>query len=63
MAKGGVMLGDRIVAIDGLPLTDQPDMLAKLAAAGDHVEIDVDRKGRRLRLAVSAGATAQEIKP
>ena len=63
MAKGGVMLGDRIVAINGLPLTDQPDMLAKLAAAGDHVEIDVDRKGRRLRLAVSAGATAQEIKP
>lgn len=63
MAKGGVMLGDRVVAIDGMPLADQPDMLAKLAAAGDHIEIDVDRKGRRLRLAVSAGAAAQDIKP
>jgi len=63
MAKGGVMLGDRIVAIDGMPLVDQPDMLAKLAAAGDHIEIDVDRKGRRLRLAVNAGAIPLDNRP
>lgn len=63
MAKGGVMLGDRIVAIDGMPLVDQPDMLAKLAAAGDHIEIDVDRKGRRLRLVVNAGAIPLDNRP
>ena len=56
MAAAGVMLGDRIVAIDGMPLVDQQDMLAKLSAAADRVEIDVDRKGRRLRLEVNAAA-------
>ena len=50
MARAGVILGDRLVAIDGATIESQPDMLAKLAAAGDRVTIDVDRKGRMVRL-------------
>ena len=50
MAKAGVALGDRLVAIDGVALESQADMLAKLAAAGEKVVIDVDRKGRIVRL-------------
>lgn len=63
MAAAGVLLGDRIVAIDGLPLVDQQDMLARLSAAGDRVEIDVDRKGRRLRLTAHAGPTMIGTQP
>jgi len=63
MARAGVLLGDRIVAIDGMPLADQPDMLAKLSAAGHHIEIDVDRKGRRLRLGVTAEPPASGTGP
>jgi predicted metalloprotease with PDZ domain len=63
MARAGVALGDRVVAIDGIPLVDQQDMLAKLAAAGDRVEIDVDRKGRRIRLEAIAPAAATPAAP
>jgi hypothetical protein len=63
MAAAGVLLGDRIVAIDGLPLVDQRDMLAKLSAAPDRVEIDVDRKGRRLRLTAHAVPTTIGTEP
>ena len=58
MARAGLMLGDRIVAIDGQPLADQQDMLAKLAAAADRATVDVDRKGRRVRLEATADAAA-----
>jgi Zn-dependent M28 family amino/carboxypeptidase len=50
MAKAGVALGDRLIAIDGVAIESQADMLAKLATAGDRVMIDVDRKGRIVRL-------------
>jgi hypothetical protein len=63
MARAGVALGDRVVAIDGVPLVDQQDMLAKLAAAGDRVEIDVDRKGRRIRLEAIATPAATQAAP
>lgn len=57
LARAGIQLGDRIVAIDGQGLVDQADMLAKLAAAGDLVRIDVDRGGRLVRLeGVATGA-------
>jgi hypothetical protein len=63
MARAGVALGDRVMAIDGIPLVDQQDMLTRLAAAGDRVEIDVDRKGRLVRLGASVAAPATEVAP
>jgi hypothetical protein len=63
MARAGVALGDRVMAIDGIPLVDQQDMLTRLAAAGDRVEIDVDRKGRLVRLGASVAAPATEAAP
>jgi hypothetical protein len=43
---GGLVPGDRIVAIDGTPVADQADMVGRLGAAGDQVVIDADRRGR-----------------
>ena len=53
-AQAGMMLGDRVIAIDGTVVTNQADMVARLAAAGSSVAIDVDRKGKVVRLAVAA---------
>ena len=53
-AQAGVMLGDRVIAIDGTAVTNQADMVARLAAAGSSVAIDVDRKGRVVRLDMAA---------
>ena len=52
--QAGMMLGDRVIAIDGAVVTNQADMVARLAAAGNSVAIDVDRKGKVLRLAMAA---------
>jgi len=49
-AQAGLTLGDRVIAIDGNAVTNQADMVERLAAAGSHVAIDVDRKGRIMRL-------------
>jgi hypothetical protein len=49
-AQAGLALGDRVVAIDGGDILNQADMVARLAAAGDRVALDVDRKGRIVRL-------------
>jgi len=49
-AQAGMMLGDRVMAIDGTAVTDQADMVTRLASAGNHVAIDVDRKGRVVRI-------------
>ena len=51
---GGLLPGDRIVAIDGTPLADQADMVARLGAAGEQVVIDADRRGRFVQLRLSA---------
>ena len=50
MARAGLALGDRVIAIDGAALESQADMLARLQAAGDRVIVDVERKGRIVRL-------------
>jgi len=50
LAKAGMALGDRVVSIDGMALASQDDMLAKLANAGESVTVEVDRKGRIVRL-------------
>ena len=49
-AMAGLALGDRVVAIDGGDVLSQADMVARLAAAGGCVALDVDRKGRIVRL-------------
>ncbi len=51
---GGLMPGDRIVAIDGAPLADQADMVSRLKAAGDQVLIDADRRGRFVQVRLQA---------
>jgi len=53
-AQAGMMLGDRVIAIDGTVVTNQADMVARLAAAGSSVAIDVDRKGKVVRLTMAA---------
>jgi len=53
-SRGGMYLGDRIVAIDQQPLADQDDMVAKLTAAAAHtVSITVDRDGQLLERTLS----------
>jgi len=55
-ARAGLMLGDRVIAVDGAAVTNQTDMIARLGAAGDSVLLDVDRKGRLVRLEPVIGA-------
>jgi len=49
-ARGGLRAGDRILAIDGAPVGSPDDLLAPLRSAGPVVTLDVERRGRRLRL-------------
>ena len=53
-AQASMMLGDRVLAIDGTAVTDQADMVTRLATAGSHVAIDVDRKGKIVRIDMDA---------
>jgi predicted metalloprotease with PDZ domain len=52
-----MMLGDRVIAINGTAVIDQADMVSRLAAAGSSVAVDVDRKGRVVRTDLNAGQT------
>ena len=45
-----VIVGDRIVMIDGAELADQNDMVRRLSAAGKQLTIVVDRRGRLTQL-------------
>ena len=56
-AQAGMMLGDRVIAINGTAVIDQADMVSRLAAAGSSVAVDVDRKGRVVRTDLNAGQT------
>jgi len=48
-AKAGITIGDRIVAVDGVPLTDFEDLRAQIAPNPDErVTLDVVRDGQRL---------------
>ena len=49
-ARGGLIVGDRIVMIDGAELADQNDMVRRLSAAGKQLTIVVDRRGRLTQL-------------
>ena len=50
LATAGLALGDRVVSIDQHTISDQADMVRQLGAAGNRVVIEVDRRGRTLRL-------------
>jgi hypothetical protein len=45
-ARGGLVPGDRLVAIDGVAVAGQDDMVHRLATAPGRVLLDVDRRGR-----------------
>jgi hypothetical protein len=52
-ARSGLIVGDRIIAIDGMKLVDQADMVTRLGAAGPRVTIEIDRRGRLTEIEVS----------
>jgi hypothetical protein len=45
-AAAGLLPGDRLLAVDAAPVTNQADMVARLQAAGPRVVVDVERRGR-----------------
>ncbi|MFM7107930.1 MAG: M20/M25/M40 family metallo-hydrolase [Planctomycetaceae bacterium] len=49
-AAAGLLVGDRIVAVDGTAPADHDDMIARMRAAKGTVAIDVDRSGVVTRL-------------
>lgn len=49
-ARGGLIVGDRIVMIDGVPLMSQDDMVRRLGESADRVSVLVDRRGRLVQL-------------
>ena len=46
----GLQPGDRIIAVDGIPLQDQQDMMQRLGAAGSSTVLVAERRGRILQL-------------
>lgn len=49
-ARGGLIVGDRIMMIEGKPLVDQNDMVRRLGEAGSRVMVIVDRRGRLVQI-------------
>jgi Zn-dependent M28 family amino/carboxypeptidase len=49
-AMAGLAAGDRILTVDGARITSQDDMIARLNAAGSPAALDVERRGRIVRL-------------
>ena len=62
-ARAGIALGDRVITIDGQSIGNQADMVAKLAAAGDRVALEVDRKGRLVPIAMDMATDRGEASP
>jgi hypothetical protein len=53
-AVSGMLPGDRVLSVDGAPVTNQADMVARLQAAGPRVMIDVERRGRFTQVTLEA---------
>jgi hypothetical protein len=53
-AFAGMLPGDRVLAVDGAPVTNQADMVARLQAAGPRVMIAVERRGRFTQVTLEA---------
>ena len=49
-ARAGIASGDRILTVDGARITSQDDMIARLTAATDRVAVDLERRGRIVRV-------------
>jgi S1-C subfamily serine protease len=60
--RGGLRVGDRILAIDAARITSQDDMVSRLRLAPATIAVDVERRGRIEHLHLEAG-TAQEKGP
>jgi Zn-dependent M28 family amino/carboxypeptidase len=60
--RGGLRVGDRILAIDAARITSQDDMVSRLRLAPATIAVDVERRGRIEHLQLEAG-TAQEKGP
>ena len=60
--RGGLRVGDRILAIDAARITSQDDMVSRLRLAPTTIAVDVERRGRIEHLQLEAG-TAQEKGP
>ncbi|HEX6923873.1 MAG TPA: trypsin-like peptidase domain-containing protein [Longimicrobiaceae bacterium] len=56
--EAGVRMGDVIVAVDGVPVSDASDLMAQIARRqpGDEVTLDIIRYGDRERVKVKLGA-------
>lgn len=48
--RGGVAVGDRVLTVDSVRITSQDDMVARLRGGSRSVGIDVERRGRIVRL-------------
>jgi hypothetical protein len=48
-ARAGLSPGDRILTVDGVRITGQDDMLARLRTAGPQTAVDVEHRGRIMR--------------
>ncbi|HSJ28582.1 MAG TPA: trypsin-like peptidase domain-containing protein [Acidimicrobiia bacterium] len=61
-ASGGLQVGDIVVAVDGDPIGDYTDLAAVIRnyAAGDTIELEVDRDGERLVLTAVLGSRPPE---
>ncbi len=53
-ARGGLRLGDRILAVNHQPLADQDDMVRQFADAADEVSVTVERQGTMLDLQLTS---------
>jgi Trypsin-like serine proteases, typically periplasmic, contain C-terminal PDZ domain len=56
--RGGIRLGDRLLAVNHQPLADQNDMVRQLADAADAITLTVDRQGQLLDLRLTAEGDA-----
>jgi hypothetical protein len=63
-SAAGVATGDRVLTIDEVRVIDQNDMLSRLRAAGPRAVIDVERRGRivRLELVDSSEPPSQSVR-
>ena len=61
-AKAGMRAGDKIVAIDGRPISSSDDVSAAVAAhkPGDRATVTVVRRGNRRTLTVTLGTRPEK---
>jgi len=55
LAKAGLHHGDRIIAIDGLSIGSQEEMMSRMAGATEGVVLRIDRRGRTDEIDVQGG--------